>query len=182
MIFVDMDGVLCDWVTPAIRLCGGDPSTVQWPGVPNRDTNVQGHYGWTDSAFWTMLDSLGADWWEALEPYPWMGQLAAAVGLGHQALILSSPSRSPHACAGKLRWLKRHFGDTFDRYVFTPHKQYCAGKGNILIDDSVIQCTAFSIMGGQAILFPQPWNAVPCSGDPVDTVLAELNRLRSEGI
>lgn len=156
-IFLDLDGVLADWATPAIRACGGDPATVfsSWP-VGTYD--LAEALGISTSAMWRAVDMQGAKMWATLEPYPWCGDLFGICEDLAPTTILTSPSTDPSAASGKTRWLQSVFGTGFRRYLIGPDKAACARPGAILIDDSDANCEKFRASGGDAIVFPQIWN------------------------
>lgn len=62
-IYLDMDGVLCDFVGAACKLHGRDPATVtHW--------NFFKDWGMTAEEFWRPIHEAGEDFWANLEPYP----------------------------------------------------------------------------------------------------------------
>lgn len=76
--------------------------------------------------------------------------------------ILSNPQGHPsitdRAMVGKLRWLKKHFPQFSDRFLFGPHKEFCANPNHVLIDDFELNVRVFRAHGGKALLLPRLWN------------------------
>ena len=72
--------------------------------------------------------------------------------------ISTSPSRAPASSMGKVHWLQQFFDPRFRQYMLGSHKYLMAKPGVVLIDDSDVKCTKFIEAGGDAIVFPQPWN------------------------
>jgi hypothetical protein len=178
-IFLDLDGVLADWATAAIRLHDRDPETVlgAWPPGVYELATVLGISG---NALWRPIDAAGAAFWAELEPLPWMLELFEACQRLAPTTILTAPSKHPSTPGGKTAWLQRHFGSSFRGYLIGPDKAACARRGAVLIDDRDEGCKAFEAAGGHAVVFPQPWNsghAVTPWTDrvkPVGFVLAKL--------
>lgn len=150
MIFVDLDGVLCDFVGAACKAHGKCVDDVtQW--------DFYKPWGISKSKFWAPMG--GRAWWEKIEAYPWAGDvvsLIAATGLPFT--ICSTPCVSPGCLSGKVAWLYKHLGHGCRNYVLTPKKELLAAPGRLLIDDCDDNCQKWDAAGGESILFPQPWN------------------------
>jgi hypothetical protein len=82
--------------------------------------------------------------------------------------------------AGKLVWLGNLFGTPFRDYLMGPNKHFLARDGAVLIDDNDDKCIKFVEYGGNAILFPQKWNALKnFQGDPYEFVAQALEKLEA---
>jgi len=152
-IFVDMDGVLTDFVGAAFRRIGRSIplEQVQW--------NFNEQLGLSADDFWELLDGHDASqFWRGIDPYPWYRELLAALG-DTPWCVLSTPSQDPGCVKGKVEWLTKHIAPDFRDYILTPRKHFAASPGAVLIDDNDENCAKFVEHGGRAILFPQPWNA-----------------------
>lgn len=175
-IFLDLDGVLADWTSSAIRACGREPDEVYatWPtGVYELPEAL----GISANAMWRAVHARGEAFWASLEPFPWADDLWALCNRFAPTTILTSPSDAPCSHSGKAIWLRRHFGPKFRRYLIGSPKDQCASPGAVLIDDRPIGCDAFEAAGGEAVLFPQIWNPVGRVADPVAHVRDALTRL-----
>lgn len=157
-IFLDLDGVLADWASAAIRLHGRDPEHVlaSWPPGVCELADVLSVSG---NTMWKPINAAGAEFWANLEPLPWMHELFEACASMAPTTILTSPSKHPSAPTGKTAWLQRHFGSDFRAYLIGPDKAACARRGAVLIDDRDDGCRGFEAAGGHAVVFPQPWNS-----------------------
>lgn len=152
VVFLDMDGVITDFVEAA-GLAVGHPNHVpkQW--------NYFEALGMTQDQFWEHIDARGEDFWANLRPYPWFLSLYGAMQRqGRKVFIASTPSLARWSASGKIKWLRTHLTDTYQDYIFLADKSVLAGPGRVLVDDNERFCRAFREAGGQAVLFPQPWN------------------------
>ena len=163
IIFVDMDEVIADFIGQVCRLFQVTPDQVdrlrpngEWSIVPSlrqlgkvRDVRDM----------WDTIDSRGSDFWRTLPVLPGTDKIIQMVSaITDQWYLLSSPSHSIYSRIGKIQWIKRVFGPTFDRYLLTPHKHLLAGPGRILIDDRPDNVHTFQENGGLGILYPHPGN------------------------
>jgi 5'(3')-deoxyribonucleotidase len=171
-IYLDMDGVLCDFATPSLMAQGfSEADSIQHLGnwnagmdlaaihSPKHYASAEGMKAYCDDIFWDNIKKLGINFWHGLRPYPWFNDLIAHVErLGYEWFILSSPGNHAEAAAGKVDWLHAQFGNDFDRFILTHYKETLAKEGTLLIDDSKKQCERFYASGGDVLLFPAPWN------------------------
>jgi hypothetical protein len=152
MIFLDMDGVLCDFHGRAAEDFGCDVNDfTEWA--------IWEPMGLTEEEFWTWLGTRSREWWSSLNPYPWAEELVSMVAsVDPEYRILSTASKG-HSVAGKIDWFHNHFGEQFHRFHFTSQKPDLAARGRLLIDDSDHNCKGFAAKGGDFLCVPQPWNA-----------------------
>ena len=154
---MDMDGVLVDFTRPALAKFDRLSAYDDWP--PG-EYDIEGVAGVPQDEFWKVLDSAGPEFWAGLPALPWALKLCYLVrnkvGAFH---IATSPSRAPASSMGKVHWLQKFFDPKFRRYMLGSHKYLMAKPGVVLIDDSDEKCEKFVEAGGNAILFPQPWNS-----------------------
>lgn len=176
--FLDMDGILADFVGGACRAHGRDnPYTMDNPqswGV----FDLEKVWGITPEQFWAPCD--GESFWDDLEEMPDAQQLynlaVRTFGLENIA-VLTSPSQSPYCVPGKRRWLKKHFPELVKKVIFTGAKGFLAGSGRYLIDDRDRNVTEFNQYGGTGILVPRMWNSrFSCAGASVSRVVVDLRR------
>lgn len=155
-VFVDLDGVLVDFVGSMARALGREwnPDECRGEYDPGKMFGCR-----TD-----LFSVFGADFWETAS---WMRDGAAIWGTVLNAvdpdriLLCSSPTHETASPMGKLRWIERHVDlHWMRRYIFTPVKAALASPSAILIDDSDKQVNAFRKAGGTAILVPRPWNSM----------------------
>lgn len=152
MLFLDLDGVLADFVGSACDV----------HGKPVDDVNCWDFFeawGLDEDGFWAPINAAGRDFWSNLKSYPWFDELVSLVeDVDPQFTICTKPSHQADCMAGKLDWIHAQFGSKFRRYIFTPNKSPLAARGRLLIDDSNDNCRGFSDAGGDVACFPQPWN------------------------
>lgn len=149
-LFLDSDGVLADFIGGVIR----------WYGFRFRHDDCTDWYsvirlsGMTADRFW---DGLSEKFWARLdktEHADWLVSLTAK----YDPVILTAPQMT--GASGKQEWIFNNFPTIFGahRYLIGPAKKYCASPGAVLIDDSEKNCQQWASYGGDAILFPAPWN------------------------
>lgn len=169
-----MDGVIADFVGGSLRVIGKTIpfSDIRW--------DYYGQIGMTEKEFWTEINKHGPEFWSGLESFDWTKDLVSLVSEKPWS-ILSTPSDHPQCQSGKIQWLQDKFGADFRNYVFTKNKQLLAKPGTVLIDDNDGNCARFKAAGGEAILFPQPWNENRglIDVDPVDYVFKRLGEIAS---
>lgn len=175
MIYLDMDGVIADFVNGFCRwrnLSDLPPHhQTTWPGVGD-------HAGLVPDQLDLVLRQASAAFWATLPVLPWAQELVAeCLGYG-QVRILTAAVASEEAVTGKMRWLDKHFPHLTSRAIFCREKYLLARPSSVLIDDHDEQLDKFQEYGGEAIVFPQPWNSGRSqTGDRVGSVLESLDRV-----
>lgn len=170
VIYLDMDGVLVDFVDGCIDLFFGSDSlkktlmcnwVMDHGGVYDIERVFSRWIGETITGdqFWKRIDGHSPSFWADLQTYPHTINLYNLCLNLAPTYIVSSPTRDPRSVQGKLKSIQRIFGPRFRQYFLGPHKHRMAMPGALLIDDSDFNCHEFTEAGGEAILFPQPWNA-----------------------
>lgn len=171
MIFLDMDGVLCDFVSAAYAAHGRvfDPDA-----HPRGVWHLEKVLDCTTKQFWQKIDFAGESFWENLEPYPWCHRLVKELQHFGDLVIATSPANHPGSYSGKRRWLQK-MGLANIPSMFGSKKYLMAQEGRILVDDSNDNCARWDAAGGTSILVPQPWNDGTLKRDDVvEHVLASL--------
>lgn len=155
-IFVDLDGVLADFVTAALHLHCRPEALSGWPlGEFECHRALQ----ITPGQFWSRIDQEGARFWAELAPFPWMRELFDRLRSVAPVTIASSPSYDPGCLEGKVRWIQQHLGKKFRDFLIGPPKHLLARPDVALIDDSDRNIEKFVQHGGVGIVFPQVWNS-----------------------
>jgi len=163
MIFLDMDGVLCDFVSAAMRVHGREFVASEWP---KGEWDIAKVLGISVGEFWRKINNTDG-FWVMLDRYPWSSSLYLELWAMDKVVIATAPSRCPSSYSGKRIWLDKRSIDS--HVMFGSSKHLMAAPGRILIDDGQHNIDAWKAAGGQAILFPQPWNNGP-SVPPEDMV------------
>jgi len=159
-IFLDMDGVLCNFVGAVAKLFDTTEEELyrKWePGV----YPIEEPLGITIEEMWRKVTCEGAFFWANLKPFSWTKELWGYCNSIASTVILTSPSQDPHSLAGKSMWMNQHLVSrdaVFRKFLVGPAKEFCAAPGHLLIDDSASNCKKFLDGGGDAVLFPQIWN------------------------
>lgn len=169
-IFLDVDGVLADWVGACAGLFGRDPATLDW----SQSSDMAVALGVSTNTMWRRIDGVGPSFWAGLDPYPWTMELWERARDVAPTVLLTSPSHHPSSLDGKLRWMNRVLGGgkPFRDFLVGPRKEFCASPGSLLIDDRASMCRLFREHGGEAVVFPRPWNVDDDATDPDDPMLA----------
>ncbi len=185
IIYLDMDGVCCDFPRAAIQALGGNVQNVleTWErGYCGKSENYK-IMGRPETEFWNAMNHQAERFWRQIPEYPWFRELYDGLRALAPVVFLSSAGPCPGALSGKLHWLQDRFGPEFHDYVFTSQKPYLAQQGTVLVDDYEVYITAFQRAGGQAVLFPQMWgpnahitNRVPYTVQEVQQCLNRLSR------
>ena len=128
--------------------------------------------------FWDRLAHEGESFWIGLQALPWFEDLYDSLSERGHVVFCTSSTRAPACVAGKLKWLQDRFGNDFQDYIFTAHKDRLAHSGACLIDDFDLNVERFSARGGNGILFPQFWNANHLvETDRLEYVLDRIERM-----
>jgi 5'(3')-deoxyribonucleotidase len=144
MVFIDMDGVITDFMVQlqTIHPCNLKPDT--WLKLPNEVWAQMGYEFWANMP-WTsdgedILKIVHAKW--SLE----------------KVYVATSPCETPGCIEGKRAWIKKHLPVVSKRLVFLNCKEALGTRGNVLIDDGDHNIEGFRAAGGSGILVPRPWN------------------------
>lgn len=79
--------------------------------------------------------------------------------------ILTTPTLDPESAAGKMEWIHEYMPEWLHRrFLIGACKEICATPATLLIDDSDANVNDFRKAGGQALLFPRPWNSAHGQG------------------
>jgi hypothetical protein len=165
MIFLDMDGVLCNFV---------EASLIAHNRPEKHDDVTTWEYfkswGISDKEFWDKCS--GVEFWANLKEYPWAGQLVATSQMLAEHYFLTAPTstKRPECIAGKEAWL---MGDSL-RMIPTEFKHLIAAPGRVLVDDSAKNIENWIEHGGIGLGLKQPWNKFTLDGWGVIEKLKEL--------
>lgn len=142
-IYMDMDGVLCNFLKSAAKVTGRNLKNFEQWGEIKKDE-------------WQKITAAGSDFWANLE---WLsdGKELWNYIKGMNVEILSaypvSPQGTPNAIKGKKEWLKKNLpGIKKINLVKGIDKQKYAHTNAILIDDSGRNIKQFKAAGGIGIL------------------------------
>ncbi len=186
-VFLDMDGVLVDFVSSALLALKekyeNQPQPEQFDidafmeAWPPGEASIPKLLHMTEDEFWdTLHKANGGCWWEQLRSYPWAGALVSAASQIGKVRILSSPSNHPSCYRGKKLHRDREFRAL--PLILCREKFLVAAPDRLLIDDNDRHVRRWRKHGGLAILFPRIWNANHEWKDaPMEYVATELEKI-----
>lgn len=175
VVFLDMDGVIVDFVQAALDVHHRRDLTPE----DITEYDMAGIMGLTEKEFWALIDAAGPPFWRDMPVYPWFEPLMAHLKrVAEKIIFVTTPGWHHASLLGKKYWLNEHFGHRFRDYILTSHKHYLAGTPrSVLIDDSPHNVKAFEEAGGAAVLFPRPWNGTDIP-DGTDLVTWTVERAK----
>lgn len=185
-VFIDMDGVLVDFIGGVEKLWGieikSHLKSSEYDITPTMNKILGREL--TLEEFWKPIQG-NLDFWVNLDPLPWYKDVIASVQnrLDPDWYILSSPHDCVDSYKGKLIWIRNNLGADFDlsKVILTSRKELLANHRSILIDDCPANCNSFMNYPNQglAFLFPAPNNGLAeFSKDPVIDLDIKLMNLQ----
>ncbi len=172
--FLDMDGVIVDFVGGACKL----------HGIPNPYPKHKGIWDFVElldmsaKDFWAPM---GEDFWANLEPTPDYERILAHTvnKFGEDNIcILTSPCATAGCIEGKKKWIKKHL--KLKHVLFGSSKHFLARPDAVLIDDAEHNVDPFVQHGGKGILLPRMWNKKHNISElAVEHLAVQLNDLES---
>jgi hypothetical protein len=178
-VFVDMDGVVADFVNGVCNFYDKEyPYPCDPPGDPSWD--IVKLLGMRPTEFW---QNLGKHFWSSLSKTPDADLILDMVKrftAPDEVCFLTSPCQTKGCMEGKVYWAKEHYPDIPILFsVAADHslspKWMCAGPDSVLIDDHSPNIDKWTQHGGAGVLLPRPWNRLH-SHDTRD-VLRDLQSL-----
>jgi len=152
-IFLDMDGVVCNWQKKACQLMDVNLKNNKIRRKLKRDSKIQNLNLFDIEELEETLNTHKPNFWANLEKFSWSDDLYYKLKKNNTVFFLTSPGkRKTKSFNGKREWLKKQYNT--DKIIFTTEKYACATKESVLIDDSEKNINKFVEWGGNAILFP----------------------------
>jgi hypothetical protein len=156
-VFLDLDGVLVDWDTPAAKLAGIDLNDPEIRTSLKNGEHIYDHC----PDICNIIEKAGADFWMNLELTPHALQLYNTLAaLEEQGIItlafLTSVGRWSSAASAKLDYIKKNFPNHAGRYVICKDKYLCAHSNALLVDDTKGKLDKFQAAGGRVYQWPKP--------------------------
>lgn len=158
LCFVDMDGVLADFVSAACR-AHERPNPYQ-DAAHHGVWDLATIWGITPKEVWAPLN--GEDFWIDIPKLPLADELVELLlsTFGSDNIcVASSPSMSKYCVPGKREWMVRAYPALAKNMLFGSAKQFLAGPNRCLIDDFDGNVDKWKAFGGYGILYPQLWNS-----------------------
>lgn len=173
-LILDLDGVFADFTGAACVVHGR-------PGYKVTGWGFYEDWGITEEEFWAPIRSRGDCFYEHIvQPFPWARELLTLCQKYDENLVFASVAGGQHAddYSGKVRFVRKHLGDTPVIVVPPGFKHLLSAPGRVLVDDSAPNVISWREHGGEAVLFPQYWNASHSyTNDRVGYVCERLERL-----
>jgi hypothetical protein len=165
-VFMDVDGVLADFVRPAFAWHGR--KIEEWPRC---EWDICHHWGMSDKDFWKAIDNEA--FWNSVAEYPdaswFIETLYSLCERAEASLVFCTQSSQnvQHFMPARMRLVQRVSAPVAPNVVITTRgKSVLAGPGKLLVDDNADHVRKFRDAGGQAILSPMHWNT--CLGVKVN--------------
>lgn len=165
-VLLDVDGVLCNFVERICQFYGinANDAMQNWEPLEEYELHKTNHFVEkfiTEDQIKKDLISLPAGWWKNLCTYPYFSDLLILIDDHFKNWLLStSPIMSADYFSGRFDWLNKIYGGELEanKIMIGSEKYLMANKNTVLIDDSLKNVKKFIAAGGQAILYPRPWN------------------------
>jgi 5'(3')-deoxyribonucleotidase len=157
--FLDMDGVLVDFVTGICEAHGLDNPYLKPEALGEFD--MAKLWGMSNTAFWRPAKNLGLEFWASLKPTLYAKELVTLVESEFENVaILTAPSSDPSCIPGKRLWIEQHFPQFKKKIIFASaeSKRLVAAANKVLIDDRDSNVEEWNQHSGIGVTFPCRWN------------------------
>lgn len=177
VVYLDMDGVIADFVGAALRL-HEYPNLFSEPRCKGK-FDLEKLLDISVSKFWKPINECDNFWRERIYKTEDANEIVAfAEGIGETA-ILTAPSLGNNCIPGKIAWVQREYPQFSRRIAFSGEKGLFASPRHILIDDKDSNILEFNRMGGKGLLVPRPWNSLHSrSGEVMGVLREQMDLLR----
>jgi len=165
VIKLDMDGVVADFFTAALRWHGGMPYLSGWPRGISCDgktgDDIARVLGLTNEEFYAPL--MLRDFWDDIKPYPGAPEFVESLREVGTVKIYTVITGDHDVCMeAKRNWCSDYlhiYGGDVIFCTSCQDKVQRVGQRGVLIDDHPITCEGVRRAGGRALLVPRPWNS-----------------------
>ena len=158
-LFVDLDGVIVDWLGGSLELCGVNSHNPVIRNLLRDGTKIDDLIAGGRQTLTDAVNDAGPDFWLNLRFLPWGKELIARLktefAATHRLAFLTSPGKFPLAAQGKVAWLLNNYPD--DSIIICRDKELCASEDAFLIDDADYQIKPFIRDGGCGFLWPNQY-------------------------
>ena len=158
MIFLDLDGVCCDFLGSVLKLFG----MTEYDYLKHAKSSNKHPYDILNDCIgcdsYTMWNAVNKkeNFWSDINKFPWFNVMFKTLQNFAPVYFLTS-SPSADANYGKLKWIQNNVGYNFDRKLILCHsenKRFLSKRGRILIDDMDSNVNEWREEGGHSIKFP----------------------------
>lgn len=184
-IYIDMDGVCCDFVNPMITLLRTRGQSIEYlkPGTP---VDYSHRYG----VFPEEIDfnTIPTSFWENLPPFAGIIDIFATaqkiVGDDNVYIATSPPDDNYGSCCdGKREWVRKNLPFfSIRKVIFVNDKFGLANQNATLIDDTQKVVDKFKAAGGNIVIRPQLWNSQwqVLDNNPTEYVISKMKEIYAE--
>lgn len=180
MIFLDLDGVCCDYVAQVLNY--NLKTEQQYLDLLKKHPNDHPYKVLEDligvesgNKYWDKVESYGSEYWSDMPVFDWFEHLYDELKKISEVKFLTSAPMMTTAHHGKAEWVKRNAGKSalVDLIICpSPMKQLISKNGRVLIDDTESNVTEWRNNGGHAFHFPslQFFHRHPTDLDIIQTI------------
>jgi len=161
MIFLDLDGVCCDFVGHVLNMCGKTEQDLLDEMAKDESMHpydaLEQTVGRSKNSFWSWIEIMGEEFWHTMPPFWWFNDLYDGLNEVCDVHFLTSAPRMPSAYAGKALWVERNAGkEAVSKLIICPAhtKHALAGPNRILVDDTERNIIEWRATGHQCFYFP----------------------------
>ena len=170
---LDLDGTISFWEKSVAKICNIDINDKKVREKLKNGKRMETFVG-GDDKMWPLIDKEGEKFWTNMEILPWGRRLYNLLKeTGDYFCFLTSPSNNPICASGKIKWLKKHFGENFKDFLIGRNKHLCASPTSILIDDNKDKIKKFKQFGGHVFQWPNPFKLIDGDVD-INDIIKEL--------
>ena len=162
--YVDMDGVLSDFITAACKAHGRDNPYPEHRGK----YDMADIWGISATEFWKPTDNEA--FWANMPKLPGandvISRVVQRVGSASKVFIATSASASKHSLSGKKAWIEKWFPALKSRVITIKDKWMLSRPNRLLVDDTEGKCADWrnppdGSEGGPAVWYPAPHSFAP---------------------
>ena len=161
-VYLDMDGVLVDWVGGVFDLFGCGPhgqERIRQHDDVYTELSRQLDRKVTDAEVIHKVSLFSPDFWANLKWTKLGPDILRTCARAPSTMILTSPgSHSTQCAAGKTEWVRNNIPTLVGKTAILRDKWEVAHGKSILIDDKQSTIEKFEKAGGYGFLWPRPWN------------------------
>lgn len=161
MIFLDLDGVCCDFVGHILNMAGKEEKDYIEILKSNPDAHPYNLLEWLvgrdGDHFWTWIEMLGSEFWHTMPAFSWFDRLYDGLKQISDVHFLTSAPKMPSAYHGKALWVERNAGKeaVYNLIVCQSRmKRALSAPGRFLVDDTKRNVEEWNEAGGVCFNFP----------------------------
>lgn len=161
MIFLDLDGVCCDFVSHVLSYCGKTEQDLLDEMAKDPNIHPYDHFenvtGYKGTRFWRWMGVLGEEMWATIPAFPWFHYMYDSLKEFSEVKFLTAAPLCHNAYSGKAKWIEKNLSRNAmsDLIICNSKSKYLlAGPGRFLIDDTDKNIIKWREVGGKCYHFP----------------------------